>query len=59
MNGYVGFFRGKRTEVYADTSYGAVQQVAQLLNVPPKKQHEISVVLAEKAGEQVVHTPDF
>ena len=50
MNGYVCFFRGKRLEVQADTSYGARSEVAKRLKVKPNKQHEITVVLSEKHG---------
>lgn len=53
MNGYVCFYRGKRFEVYADTTYQAQTKVAQQNKI--KKQYEITVVLAEKNGEQVTH----
>ena len=54
-NGYVCFWRNKRYEVYAPTSYAAQLKCAQLHSI--KKSHEITVVLAEKAGVQVVHNP--
>lgn len=57
MNGYVCFYRGKRTEVYADTSLEAQTQAAK--HFKAKKAYEVTVVLAEKGGEPVVHTADF
>jgi hypothetical protein len=53
MNGYVCFYKGKRVEVYADTSYEAQQKAAALLKA--KKSYEVTVVLAEKSGQQVIH----
>ena len=55
MNGYVCFYRGKRVEVTATSSYAAQQAAATLLRVKSRNQHEIAVVLAEKSGEPVVH----
>ena len=54
MNGYVGFYRGKRYEIESDTSYHAQQALAAKYNI--KKSYEITVVLAEKSGEQVIHS---
>lgn len=59
LNGYVCFYNSKRVEVYASTSYAAQQEAAKVLRVPPKKQYQITVVLAEKDGKPVTHTPDF
>jgi hypothetical protein len=53
MNGYVAFYRGKRHEVHADSSYQAQQKAAQ--HFKAKKSYEVTVVLAEKDGQQVVH----
>lgn len=59
MNGYVAFYDGKRIEVRAATLYEAsvvARQVFQELAGRRKiKSHMVSVVLAEKDGEQVVH----
>ena len=55
MNGYVCFYKNKRIEVYSDTSYHAQVEAAKILKA--KKSYEITVVLAEKNGEQVVHAP--
>ena len=54
MNGYIAFYKGKRCEVYADTSYQAQQKAA--LNFKAKKSYEVTVMLAEKNGEQVTHS---
>jgi hypothetical protein len=55
MNGYIGFYKGKRFECVAETSYQAQQQMAQDHAV--KRAYEITVVLAEKDGAQVTHSP--
>jgi hypothetical protein len=57
MNGYIAFWRGKRVEVYASTSYEAQQKAAAMLKA--KKAYEVTVMLAERAGEPVVHVADF
>jgi hypothetical protein len=54
MNGYVCFYKGKRVEVYADSSYVAQQKAATMLKA--KRAYEVTVVLAEKNGEAVVHS---
>lgn len=54
MNGYVCFYKDKKAEVYADTSYAAQQKAADVFKT--KKSYEVTVVLAEKNGEQVTHT---
>lgn len=53
-NGYIAFYRGKQIEVYAPTSYEAQQIAAKQLKA--KKSYEVTVMLAERGGEQVVHT---
>ena len=53
MNGYVVFYRGRRLEVYARTSYEAQQKAA--LAFKARKAHEVTVVLAEKSGAQISH----
>lgn len=56
-NGYVCIYRGKRYEVHAKTSFEAQVKCAQENGI--KKRHEITVILAEKGGETVVHKPLF
>ena len=54
MNGYVCFYKGKRVEVYAETSYAAQQKAATMLKA--KRIWDVAVVLAEKNGETVTHS---
>lgn len=56
MNGYIAFYRGKRVEVYAATSYEAQQKAAALLKVKPQKSYEVTVMLAEIDGAAIVHS---
>ena len=53
MNGYICWYKGKRIEVHADTSYSALKKAAAIFKA--KKEWEVTVVLAEHDGEQVVH----
>jgi hypothetical protein len=55
MNGYIAFYRGRQIEVHADTAYAAQQKAAALFKA--RKTYEVTVVLAEKNGEQVTHIP--
>lgn len=57
MNGYICFYRGKKVEVYANSSYEAQQKGAALLKA--KKSYEVTPMLAEKNGASVTHTADF
>jgi hypothetical protein len=57
MNGYKAFYKGKEIEVHAESSYGAQKEAARLLGVPEKKRPAITVILCEKAGNQVTHNP--
>ena len=54
LNGYIAFYRGRRTEVYAESSYLAQQSAAKLMKA--KKAYEVTVVLAEKDGAPVIHS---
>lgn len=56
MNGYVAFYKGKRIDVYADTSLAARDKAAEIFKA--RKPYEVTVVLAEKDGEQVTTTLD-
>lgn len=55
MNGYVAFYRGKQMEVMAETSLEAQKKAAQAFKA--RKSYEVTVVLAEKDGEQITHRP--
>jgi hypothetical protein len=57
MNGYIAFYRGRKAEVHADTAYEAQQKAAALFKA--RKSYEVTVVLAEKNGQQVTHNPSF
>lgn len=65
MNGYIALYAGRRAEIYAETLRAAQQQAIEKLKVPRKGMGLLSVMLAErgaspdKAGEQVIHTPDL
>lgn len=59
MCGYIGFFNSKRVEVYAETLWDAKQKVMFELKVKPKQAGMVSVMLAEKNGEPVVHVADM
>lgn len=56
MNGYIGFYNGKRCEILAETLYAAKQQAVKLFNPPKSKSHMVHVHLAEINGNQVTHT---
>lgn len=53
MNGYIAFYRGRQLEVYADSSYQAQLKAAGQFKA--RKSYEVTVVLAEKDGDQVTH----
>ncbi len=54
MKGYICLHKGKKYEVYAQTSYEAQLKCAQENKI--KKGYEITVMLAEKDGQQVTHS---
>lgn len=60
MNGYVCFYKNERLEIHADTSYEAQQKaMGELQSAYPRrkiKSYDITVVLAERNGQQVTHT---
>lgn len=57
MNGYICFFKGRKVEVRANTSFEAQQAAVVALKLKPKQRVDITVVLAEKDGQQVTHVP--
>lgn len=59
MNTYIAFFKGQQKEVKASSSYQAQLEGAKLFNVKPNKSYTVTVMLAEKDGKEVVHTPNF
>ena len=59
MNGYIAIWNGKRIEVFADTSYKAqceAEKEFQKYSRKKVKGYEITVILCEKDGKQVVHS---
>jgi len=54
MNGYICFYKGKRIEVYAATSYEARTKAASQFKA--RKAYDVTVMLAEKSGEAVKHS---
>lgn len=54
MNGYKAFYRGRTVEVEAETSLAAQEIAAEKFKA--RKRHEVTVVLCEKDGQQVVHS---
>ena len=54
MNSYIAFYRNQRHELMAMTQYEAQQAAAKYFKA--RKAWEVTVVLAEKNGEQVTHS---
>ena len=57
MNGYKAFYKNRSCEVMANTSYEAQKKAAVIFKA--KRSYEVTVILCEKSGEQVVHAPLF
>ena len=57
MNGYIAFYRGRKLEVQAETSYQA--QIKAAASFKAKKSYEVTVMLAEIDDKEVIHHPDF
>lgn len=55
--GYVGLYKRKRKEVFAASAYAAQQKLAKEFKAA--KGYEVTVMLVEKDGKPVTHTPDF
>lgn len=55
MNGYKAYYNGGVVDVYAKSSYEAQTVAAKLFRVSPKNQYKITVVLAKKNGNPVIH----
>lgn len=54
MNGYKAFYRGKTTEVWADSSLQARDKAAAYFKA--KKAYEVTVMLCETPAGQVTHS---
>ena len=57
LNGYIAIYKGKKIEVQAKSSYEAQQIAAKQFRA--RKTYDVTVVLAEKGGQQVTHMPLF
>lgn len=57
MNTYVAFYKGRQKVVTAATSFEAQKVAATLFGA--KVSWKVNVVLAEKDGKPVIHTPSF
>jgi hypothetical protein len=56
MNGYVCFYKGKRWECHAPSLLDAKLKALENFRVHRSRGYLVSVVLAEKNGEPVVHS---
>jgi len=54
LNGYICFYKSKRTEVYASTLLEARDKAAAFFKA--RKPYEVTAMLAEKAGTPVIHS---
>lgn len=59
QNGYKAFFNGKKTDVYAGSSYQALIKAIEFFKPAKSKKHLVHVHLCELAGKEVVHIADF
>jgi hypothetical protein len=57
MNGYIAIYKGKRIELYAESTYQAQRKAAEVFRA--KKTYEVDVYLAEVNGATVEHTASF
>jgi hypothetical protein len=55
MNTYIAFWRNKQIEVEAQTSYEAQKRAA--AHFKARTSYEVTVVIAQKDGQPVVHLP--
>ncbi len=61
-NGYIGFYKGEKKEVMADTKYNAQQKLLAMFQQGSRrkvKEYDIAVEIAERDGKQVTHAPMF
>lgn len=57
MNKYKVFYKGREETIEANTTYEAQIKYADKYKV--KKSYEITVILLEKQGKEVIHEPLF
>ena len=56
-NGYIAMYKGKKIEVYANSSYAAQKKAAEMFNT--KKSYDVRVYLAEQGGQPVMQSTMF
>jgi hypothetical protein len=54
MNTYHAFYKGKKLELQADTSYAAQLKAAELFKA--KKSYDVTIVLVAKEDKPVIHS---
>jgi hypothetical protein len=59
QNGYVAMYNGQKAEIYADSLYAAKVAAIEKFGVRPNQEHMVTVMLAQKDGEDVTHLPLF
>lgn len=57
--GYLCFYQAKQHALYAKSSFEAYEKAIEHFKAPKSKQWLVSVHLAEKQGQPVIHTTDF
>lgn len=55
QHGYLAFYNGNQTEIYAPSLYEAKQAAIKKLKVPKRQEHMVAVLLARLDGVDVVH----
>lgn len=53
---YKAFYAGKQADIYANTLLEAKNKAVAYFKAPKSKQHMVSVIICEKAGEPVTHS---
>jgi hypothetical protein len=56
MNGYLTFYRDRKTEIYADTAYEAQKKAVDFFKPNKKDKHTITVHLCLRDGQQITHS---
>tara|TARA_R110000803_G_scaffold79057_3_gene144504 strand:- start:30197 stop:30373 length:177 start_codon:yes stop_codon:yes gene_type:complete len=54
MNNYNAYYKSKITNVNANTSFEAQEKAA--IELKAKKRYEVTVVLCEQEGKQIIHS---
>jgi hypothetical protein len=59
MQGYIALYLGNQYEIYANDVWSAKQKAVKDLQVPKKKEWQVSIHLAEVNNSDYKHTADF